>query len=66
MRNEIVLKKHFRDNFGADISGFSEFPVILVVLSVFLGSRGAAEGELFPKQTIHFRDHAKGEDEELF
>ncbi len=40
--------------------------MISVMLTVFLGSREAAEDGLFSKQTIHFRDLAKGEDGKLF
>ncbi len=40
--------------------------MFLVILTVFLASRGEAEEKLFAKQTIHFRDLAKGEDENCF
>jgi hypothetical protein len=34
--------------------------------TVFLGFRGVVEEKMFCKQTIHFRDLAKGEDENCF
>ncbi len=52
MKNEIVFEENnFLDNFGMDFSGFSEFPFILVTLTIFLGSRGAAkEKDCFPSK----------------
>ena len=45
--------------------GFWDPHVIVVILTVFLASRGETEEKLFAKQTIHFRDLAKGEYENV-
>ena len=51
MKNEIVLEENNSlDNFGEDPSGISESLVILVILTVFLGSRGAAEENYSPSK----------------
>ncbi len=63
---KLFPRKQFSGNFLADFYKIPDFDMILVILTVFLGSRGVVEEKLFCKQTIHFRDLAKGEDENCF